>query len=724
MARIKVETPDKSLNPLHDEADVVVVGGGPIGLVQAWGMKKINPNLKIIVLEKYEEFQRKHTLVMQHQQLEALMHVTQTMENPKLRNLLQQLRKNPNVRTNVLQETFKEIAQELGVEIKIQEVMSKHQRLEALMRASNTMEEPRLTERLQQLREKPELEINVEETFEKIAKELGIKINIQNVMSDLIEKQVLIYKPKLVIGADGTHSVVNAHLFPQNNKIHYEIDYAMQVRLDIDGDVETNNQQTIKFYRDLAHHGLIATEQVGKLDPKTGKTPVSVQIIIPKEDYDALNNLEKKPNARNAIKPFADGLEVREIPKHLQTFVNSYLCERLKVSGSKIDPYSIKISVNELPASRVKEVFTYYENKDKQLDAIISLNGDSALGLSYFKGLNAGLEASANFFEFMRQTIEQGLTDKQLLTDSLSLFQSWFSPYADKKINEVKQFSVFNIKSSMTVIKGVRSYYKLVSNDRPEVDKKPLIDTYYYLVARANPEDTIEFRPYPHRSYDATDFNISEFNLEPIEQTLTKTGKIFTDFFKPYKASYQLINDLKQPITAVVSLQIAFLKLLAGVVGRSFKYFADGAAHLLRGLVELITIPFTFTLKLITRGIITAFIPHKRIEDNDGVRNLITMGDQLLESHDEFEEFSLDMIHRLLGICNDLHRKFNKSVQRGQHTEIDSNIEKQALKKLTATSQTTVSRDQVRHYFSLFRSKPEENEPTGTSENTSSAASA
>ncbi|HIE3579091.1 TPA: hypothetical protein ACXLVG_000702 [Legionella anisa] len=38
------------------DTDVLVVGAGPIGLINAWGMKQLNPNLKIVVLEKYAEY--------------------------------------------------------------------------------------------------------------------------------------------------------------------------------------------------------------------------------------------------------------------------------------------------------------------------------------------------------------------------------------------------------------------------------------------------------------------------------------------------------------------------------------------------------------------------------------------------------------------------------------------------------------------------------------------
>lgn len=632
---------DKTELQLQHKADVLIVGGGPIGLVQAWGLKKINPDLKVVVLEKYEEFQRKHTLVMQYKQLEALMRATDSMEDPVLRSLLQQLRKSPNIRTNVLQETFKDLATALGVEIKIQEVKS-----------------------------------------------------------DNIADQIQKYSPELIIGADGTHSVVNAQLFPEGNRINYEIDYAMQVRLEIDGDADKSLDQTIQFYQRLAHHGLIATEQVGRPDPKTGKTPVTMQIIIPKEDYELLNSLELKPNARNPIKPF-DGLELRETPAHLQAFIDSYIYERLKVSGNKISPDSIRISVNELPASKVTETYTCYKNKELNSDVFVSLNGDSALGLSYFKGLNAGLEASAKFLELMRNTVKQGLTDKTGLAKALSDYQLWFTLFADNKVQEVQQYSSYKVRSSMKVIKGVQ-VTKFMSAYRPEVDKKPLIDAYYHLIARAAPEDMVEFKPFPHRAYDPN-IQLGQFDYVPIQYTLKKIGKIFVDFVKPYKSTYQLIDDYKQPMTGAINTGMGLFKFFIGIITLNSKHLTDGAFRMARGIIELVMTPLTYLVKPITRGLITLVSNHNRVEDNDGVKTLIKEGTNILVGQDDHEELSFDKAQKLLGICNDLHRKFTKAVLRGQDTDINVATEQHCIKELTVKSDTGLSGEKVRKYFTLFR---------------------
>lgn len=160
--------------------DVLVVGAGPIGLINAWGMKYLNPKLNIVVLEKYAEYQRSHTLVMDAKQLEAIMKATHSENHPVLVQLLSQLKKDPHIRTNTLQQILTQLAKSSGVEIQTQQ------------------------------------EVKADTIKEKLAQEYP------NV--------------RLIIGADGTHSVVSRSLFSENNQVKHEYDYVLQLRFEINGE--------------------------------------------------------------------------------------------------------------------------------------------------------------------------------------------------------------------------------------------------------------------------------------------------------------------------------------------------------------------------------------------------------------------------------------------------------------------------------------------------------
>lgn len=570
-------------------ADVVIVGGGPIGLAVALGYKKLNHQLNVVVLEKYEEFQRKHTLVMQYQHLDALMRATDSMDDPDLNELLTQLRKNTHIRTNVLQNTFKKTAKHLGVTI---------------------------------IHEKDD----------------GLRYEVIDLGGALVTA---------LIPWDQLSG------FPRN--------------------AEAIIQSKENYFPKLL-----------ELTSKANHT-----------------HYRGKPNAKNPIKPFADALEFRNVPDNLRPLVHDYLYEYFLKLGKKVNPASVRISVNELPASRVKESFTRYQNTEKAMDVFVTANGDNALGLSYFKGLNAGLLATAKYFEFLRRAIINGLADKNQLEQAFIAYQTWFSPFAEQKINEVKEYSS-KVRLGMATARKVEAS-KVVSAYKPLVDRKPTIDAYLQLAAIVNVEEDVVFEPYPHRPYNP-DIQLGQFGYVSVQYHLKKIVKLFVDFLKPYKDRYQVMDDLKQPITGGINLVVGLGKIITAPFSGSFKRFLDGIVGSLRGIIEIVMAPLTYLLKLIPRAVFTLFSTSQKLEQSAGVKKLVTQGHQLLDTINVDEPLSFDTMKNLLGICNDLHRKFDKSIKRDQQTDIDLALEKESITKITLTLENALkTREKINFYFNLFK---------------------
>lgn len=629
----------------EQSADVVIVGGGPIGYIQAWGLKKINPDLNIVVLEKYNEFRRKHTLVMQPKQLKKLIQAADAQDDPAINELLNQLNRSKNIRTNRLQEFFKQLSEALGVQTIIEEVKQ-----------------------------------------------------------ESIEQQIFRFQPKFIVGADGTHSIVNRKLFPAGNKQHHEIDYAMQIRFEIDGDASRGFDHSVSFFQRLARQGFIATEQAGRRDATTGKTPVTVQLIISKDDFMALKDIA---TAKNPLLPFSNATDANRLPKHISDFIYSYLLEAIKInSDDSIRQSSIRLSVNQLPATQALAIHSRYN------DTPVTLNGDSALGLSYFKGLNAGIESSAKFFNLMKPAIQQGLTAPELINTGLIDYQAWFDNYAPKKVAEVRRFSALRVRSGSAYIRTLR-WLQQFSKREVEADQKTIIDTHFLLNSKYSNGEPITFDPYPHRSYDPT-IHLSQYSYIPISYSLKKTGKIFADFFRPYKGSYQLKQDFKQPLVGCYNFTSGVTKIVAGFFTLKGKRFVDGWFSLFRGGVEIITTPLVWTIKPVTRGLITLFSKHKKIENNSGIRRLKNQGESILNANPDRKLSTLE-IRQLLGISNDIHRKFSKSIQRQQRTDVPVRHEQQRITALTSRfSGNDLSRDTFKYYFGLFdphKSSQQQHEP-------------
>jgi hypothetical protein len=73
----------------------------------------------------------------------------------------------------------------------------------------------------------------------------------------------------------------------------------------------------------------------------------------------------------------------------------------------------------------------------------------------------------------------------------------------------------------------------------------------------------------------------------------------------------------------------------------------------------------------------------------------------------EDDDFSFNKIQALLGICNDLHRKFDKAVQHEQVTDVNKIIEQTTIRELTNIEEP-LTRQKIRDYFSLFGGKKAE----------------
>ena len=343
------------------DTDILIIGAGPIGLIKAWGLKKLNPNLKIVILEKYPDYQRNHVLNLHPRHLEALMRATHTENDPNLSSLLAQLKQDQHILTTDLQKIFTKVATDCGVEIQTQHEVTPN--------------------------ELPSLLAN---TYPNV---------------------------RMVIGADGTHSVTSQTLFSPENQVKYEFDYILQMRYAIEGEQKAPSVENQFFYQQLFRKGLVANEYVGHFEK--GQTPVTMQMMISREDYLHL----KTATSKNPLRPFlGTHSSILALPEKLRSFISYYLQNRISSTANKysIDKASIRISVNETPATHAKNIVCSREQ------ARVLLAGDAALGLSYFKGLNAGVEASAQFFTILEPAIQNGFQDQARFDTLLSHYQQWF----------------------------------------------------------------------------------------------------------------------------------------------------------------------------------------------------------------------------------------------------------------------------------------------------------
>lgn len=675
-----------------DYKTVIVVGGGPIGLAHAIGMKLLNPSLRVVVLEQYPLYQRKHTLNMMHAMLEEYQHAVEGEQQVLLSQLLAKLKADSHIRTNELEEDY----------------------------------------------------------FKSLATQLDVEIQIQKVNEETIDDQLLSFNPSLIIGADGTHSTVSKKLFPPDNQVKHEFDYVLQLRYEIKGEEKASPLNKTQFFQNMARQGMIANEYIGAYDEAKGVTPVTTQMMISKKDFEALNG---KATSQNPIKPAArhpiyrrseipqvvtpdqdtwsivtpqglyqlnkkktsyecilDAQEIAEaklgdilletgtdleapqelqldidqttvldqlivakggrslyanyqsIPKKPLSFITQYLADQVR-SGAAVLNDSISISVNEAPATHAKQVFTFYKGIP------VVLVGDAGLGLSYFKGLNAGLKSTAELFLRIKKAIKGGFSRPEEFKKALSGYQEWFlNHFVPEKVKEVASYSrnyinfPWRFMESLSLMKGS----SFISYDDYEMGliREALIIKGNDVVSTDLQNDRFQF--YPHRPYAPA--KLVQWDSTPLYYHLKKIKKLGFDYFKPYKSKQHLIQDLKQPLVGFGNIFVGLFKIPSGIIFWDKKLFSDGCLTFLRGVLEFGTTPLAWFLKPLTRGFMNLIKPTLQAENNKGIQEL---SKELLQKiSGEQSGFTSEQIYTLIAQCYDIHRKFNKQTDRGQKTQI------------------------------------------------------
>ncbi|MCX7091658.1 MAG: hypothetical protein NTU48_09440 [Legionellales bacterium] len=604
---------------------IIIIGGGPIGFSQALGLKTLNPNLRIVVFEKYPEYQRHHTLNMQHQNLREWMQAAGLTESETLLALEKRLQNNAHIRTSELENTLKTMALGLGIEV----------------------------------------------CYEAITQD-----NIATKLSDYPDTS-------LIIGADGTHGITNQIFFLPENQVKYEFDYALQCRYDV------TKKRTQPLYSAMVQSGRLAHEYTGPRDATTRLLPVTTQVIISKEEYQRLKESAPSKSPLNMEIPLA---ELREKLGGLSPFLVNYLAEK-----GQDGVQNLRLSVNELPATQARQVTSTTHRIP------VVLIGDAALGLSYFKGLNAGLLASAKLLRELRPAIQN--PQKRTLKNRLQQYQQWFlKDFAPQQIRAMEQYSYWRVGIARMVMEAMPPVSSQSLSSVPE-DFLPFVAEHIQFTNTRDIDDYLSIDLFPHRKH--TPKPQLTLNQAPLEHHGKKLAKLFLDYAKPYKSQYQIWQDFKQPLLGVAHCLYGLFKIVIGLLQRNAAYIGDGIMDLIRGSVEIALTPFTLFLKPIARGLLTLIYGKPLIENSANLQNLATLGLEklatVLPNETEAPATHTDRTaYELRALCHDLHRKFNKGIQRGQATNL-LKIEESSLYEAMGNHPGIQGQSHLKAYYHFFK---------------------
>lgn len=202
--------------------EIIIVGAGPIGLWLAVQVKLQRPNITIVFKEKYYEYQRTHTMKLEHKSFAGCLED----DGGIIKGIKAQVKKNPHIRTDVLESKMLDLAKSLGITV----------------------------------------------DYEKVA----------DVEKDIAQKYP---ECAMIIGADGVRSLVREQVFGADNAERTPLAYSAQIKYFVKEDTSVADS-ALQAYPLLKHSNFLSFTSVGK--KHAGKTPVTVQHFIDKATYEKI----------------------------------------------------------------------------------------------------------------------------------------------------------------------------------------------------------------------------------------------------------------------------------------------------------------------------------------------------------------------------------------------------------------------------------------------------
>lgn len=267
--------------------DIVIVGGGPVGLWTAVQLKKRMPGAQIRVYERHTVYQRSHVLRLDHWSL--MLYASSAHDSPEksfvrevtgksLSGMKAQFAKSLYIRTNDLEAALSRYAQALGIEVTLQKIEG--------------------TRHAEQLH--PEC--------------------------------------YLFLAADGAHSPLRTDLFGEDCLDYDALQHVVEVKCEEDaGDaaraLKLGTGQLWKLNKTLGH---TAAEYVGK--QRDGKAPVTLRLFLEKDEYAELPAMSFKSPA---------SLTTPGLPTAVARDIQAYLATRVG-HGAVLVPDSVRITKLEL----------------------------------------------------------------------------------------------------------------------------------------------------------------------------------------------------------------------------------------------------------------------------------------------------------------------------------------------------------------------------------------
>lgn len=224
--------------------------------------------------------------------------------------------------------------------------------------------------------------------LEKALKDFALKLGIHIEYEKIQDMQALAQrhnKAAVIVGSDGSHSLVREQIFGDKKQFEYDLQHIVELKYHVRGHTTKLNG---------LRHGIpvmsfskyFVSENVGK--QKDGYTPVTVRFFVDEKTYQQLRG--KDGGGAKFNNPYNLD-DQKKIPKDLYKSISAWADWRSKIKGDQM----VRARDNPDKGERITAInlAVYASEKFVKLEhgKHWALVGDAALGVPYFRALNAGL---------------------------------------------------------------------------------------------------------------------------------------------------------------------------------------------------------------------------------------------------------------------------------------------------------------------------------------------
>lgn len=329
--------------------DVVVVGAGPIGITTACTLKAIHHHLRICVLDKRPEPQRNHGLRINADSVDKIQQILAIMQENASANSL-------NVKN--LKEVFEGWR-------------------ENFIRTSQ-----------------------IETDLAKLAKGMDITLLRDNKYKitgeDLAfsgepvsEVQKIFSQARVIIGADGAHSVVRKTVMKDQFSYKEVLRHLVELKYQTDGQMQSRGY--LEAFKDVSVHDRLTFETTSKDQSKPTK-PVTFHLFVDEDTFKSL----RRPDHTGTLKGvFGNSWTLKELGdlasndskvNKVYRQITDYISSMTKRGGTCLQEQISTLSL---------DVYKSIRSVEKHHEKYVLLVGDAESGLVLERGFNKGLKGAA-----------------------------------------------------------------------------------------------------------------------------------------------------------------------------------------------------------------------------------------------------------------------------------------------------------------------------------------